>query len=361
MGVDAFRGLVAPFLIESLELEGRVVESPRAARLLDSVRSLGLVGIALLPGPLRRPLGVSRPLVGPRDYAGAKVGVRFGRVAQDSLTALGATPEGYRSGSLAGLDGAELDVATMNRNGYDAPGAKLTANVVLWARPETVVIGRRAFERLDPAQQQILRRAGREAIAPVLAFLRKEEDAALATICNRGTVSLVSAPSSAIAGLRAETQRVSEELDRDPATRALIGEIRRLRAQHAGTETVSCTAAEAPASALEGRWEANVTRAAMLAHGASQAEVSTYSGRGTLEIGHGRWSFRNDQGTVTGTYSVVADSIRMTMIACTANPCAPGARTDYTWSVYRDTLSLEERPGASFWPALVAEPRRRVG
>ena len=82
--------------IDSLELERRVLESTAAARALEGVRPLGLVGVALLPGPLRRPLGLTRPLRGPDDYAGTTFGLRFGRVAQSSIEALGATPAGYR-------------------------------------------------------------------------------------------------------------------------------------------------------------------------------------------------------------------------------------------------------------------------
>jgi len=360
MGVTSFQGLVAPFLVDSLELERRVLESPRAVKLLDGVRPLGLIGVALLPGPLRRPFGLTRALLGPRDYAGAKVGVRFGRVAQDSVNALGATPEGYRIGSLAGLDGAELDVATIAGNSYDGDRSKLTGNVVLWARPETIVISRKAFDRLERSQQQILRRAGREAIAPVLAVLRKEEKDSLATVCSRGAASLVDASPSQVAALRSATLPVYRELERDPGTRALLAEIRALRAQQPEVEAVHCAATRSDASAIEGRWESDLSRAAMLTNGASEAEVSTFGGRGTLELDGGRWTFRNDHTTVTGTYAVAGDRVRLTMLTCTANPCFPGAHTDYMWNVYRDTLSLARQPGATVWPAFVAQTRRRV-
>jgi TRAP-type C4-dicarboxylate transport system substrate-binding protein len=361
MGVTSFRGLVAPFLVDSLELERSVLESPAAAALLEGVRPLGLVGVALLPGPLRRPLGISRPLVGPREYRGAKVGLRFGRVAQDTLKTLGATPTGYRTGSLAGLDGAELDVATLARNRYDAPGSKLTANVVLWPRPETIVISRRAFARLDPSQQRILLRAGQEAIGPVFDRLRDEQSDAVDAVCNRGAVSFVDASTAQVAGLQAATRPVYAALERDPGTRGLITSIRRLRGRQEEADALRCGGAMAAPSALEGRWESDVSRKALLANGASEAEVSTYGGRGTLQLDHGRWTFRGDHTTVDGTYTVAGDTIRLTMLTCTANPCAPGSRTDYTWNVYRDTLSFRARAGAPVWPLLVAEPRRRVG
>ena len=361
MGVTSFQGLVAAFAIDSLELQRRVLESPLVARALDGVRPLGLVGLAVLPGTLRRPLGLTRSLSGPKDFAGATIGTRFGRIAQESLEALGATPKGHRIGSLAGLDGAELDLTTIVSNGYDARGSQLTANVVLWARPETIVISRDSFARLSRAQRAVLRRAGREAIAPVAARIAREQNESLDVVCNRGALSLVAASPAERAALRAAVQPVYDELERDATTRALLAEISRLRAQEPGPDPLRCTRPHAAASSLEGAWESTVTHASMLAHGATAAEAATYGGRGTLELENGRWSFRTDRATVTGTYTVGGDGIRLTMRTCTANPCEPGATTEYTWSVYRDTLSLERRAGRPFWPALVVAPRKRVG
>ena len=361
MGVSSFQALVAPFAIDGLELERRVLESTAAARALDGVRPLGLVGLALLPGPLRRPLGLTRPLRGPDDYAGTTFGLRFGRVAQSSIEALGATPAGYRTGSLAALDGAELDLTTIAHNGYDAPGSKLTTNVVLWARPETIVASRRAFEGLPPAQRVVLLRAGREAIAPVAARLAREQRESLRALCGRGALSLVEASPDDVAGLRAAVLPVYDALRRDPTSRALLGRIEELDSGGQRSETLRCATPPSAPSVLEGVWGSTASPAAMRAAGATVAETATYGGRSTLELRGGRWTFRTDRATVRGTYAVSGDDLRLTMRTCTANPCAPGATTGYGWSVYRDTLSLVWRAGRHVWPALVAAPRRRVG
>lgn len=360
LGVTSFQGLVAPFAIDSLGLQRRVLESPIATRSLEGIRSLGLVGLALLPGTLRRPFALAGRLGGPDDYAGATIGTRFGRVAQESLAALGATPEGYRIGSLAGLDGAALDLTTIVSNGYDAPGSQLTANVVLWARPETIVISRESFDRLPAAQRDVLRRAGREAAGPVSARIAREQKESLELLCNRGALSLVTALPAELAALRAAVRPVVDRLERNGATRRLLAEIRRLRAQEPPPAPLRCAGRAGGASALEGAWESTVTEDEMLANGATPQEAATYGGRGTLELKDGRWTFRNHRATVAGTYAVGAKSIRFTMLTCTANPCEPGATTEYTWSEYRERLSFERRAGRPYWPALVAEPRRRV-
>jgi TRAP-type C4-dicarboxylate transport system substrate-binding protein len=359
MGVTSLRALVAPFLVENLALQQRALESPLAARMLAGVERAGVSGVALLPGPLRRPFGRTHAFVDPRDYVGAAVGIRPGGVARATFRALGATAKGYRVGALPGLDAAELDLNTIAAVGYDTAGSQLTANVVLWPRSMTIFSNREAFERLTHAQREILRRAGREAVTPDLARIAENEKVGLDAVCGRGRASLLAASSAEIAELKRAVRPVYAELERDPETRELVSEIRKLRAgEGAEGEYPSCPASRD--TTPEGVWEASVTRSALLANGASAAEAATYEGRGTFELNDGRWVFRGEHTTVTGTYAVSGASIRLTMLTCTANPCSPDAATDYAWSVYRDKLTLARRPGRPFWPRIVAVPLTQV-
>ena len=72
-----------------------------------------------------------------------------------------------------------------------------------------------------------------------------------------------------------------------------------------------------------------MTRAELMANGASAAEAATYHGPGTLELKNRGWTFRGERATVTGTYVVAGDGLRLTMRTCTANPCSPGSATEY--------------------------------
>ena len=169
MGVTSFQALVAPFLVDSLALQRQVLESDFVPRALKGVEAAGVVGVALLPGTPRRPLGLTRALVGPKDYKAARFGIRLGGVPQATIRALGGTAEGYVPGSVSGLDGTELDLTTIADNGYDLHARALTANVVLWPRVQTVVMSHKAFDALTSEQQEILRRAGRDALEAELA------------------------------------------------------------------------------------------------------------------------------------------------------------------------------------------------
>jgi hypothetical protein len=283
-------------------------------------------------------------------------------VARSTFRALGATAEGYRIGSLGRLDGAELDIATVAGRRYDEPGAQVTANVVLWARPQTIVIGRAAWNRLTAAQRAILRRAGREALRPELDRIASAERDGLRVVCGRGRASFVDASAAELAALRAAVAPVYAELERDAGTARLLAEIRALKGRVRTTADVArCGKSKADASEVEGAWRSSVSRAQLRATGATAAEARTFGGPATLELADGRWTFSNDLTRVEGTYVVTGDVIQLTMVTCTANPCSPGMKTDYRWSRYRDTLAFSRRPGRPFWPRLVAALGRRAG
>jgi hypothetical protein len=290
------------------------------------------------------------------------MGVYPGRVEDATLRSLGATTREYLNLGGASREGAILDFSAI-AGGVGYHGKTLATNVVFWPRSEVVVINREVFEALTPAQREILRNAGRRAVAGRLDEIGRFEQEALQSICDRNLVSLVAVPPTDVSAMHAAVRPVYAELERNSRTRALIAGIRKLRAR-SGTSNGAAVRCSSPAGAgarkLEGVWESSASRAALLASGASKAEATTYEGAATLELKDERWVFRGDHTTVTGIYVVEGDIIRLTMQRCTANPCSPGRVTQYGWSVYRDKLSLARRPGLPFWPRLVATPGKRA-
>ena len=61
VGVTSFQALVAPLLIDSYDLEGRVFEQGIPERMLKGVSELDVVGIGVLPGPMRKLLACPSP------------------------------------------------------------------------------------------------------------------------------------------------------------------------------------------------------------------------------------------------------------------------------------------------------------
>ena len=367
-GVKSFNALVAPFLIDSYALQRRVLESSLTERMLEGLESLGLTGIAVVPGELRRPLGLSRALVRPADFRGARIGIRPAGVADATFAALGARAEGFRAipEGLAGFDGAESGVSTIRNNGYDRGARALTANVVLWPRPTTIFMNREAFDALTDDQQEALREAGLEAIQPVLTTIEDTEQASLQAICSGSRLPLVSAAPADRAALRRAVQPVYDELERDSLTEELVAEIEDLRGNEgAATAPLRCPSArpQSTASALEGVWRIDVTREDLRAVGAQLEQFERAEGSWRVEFGDGRWVVRNlDSGTLyRGTYAVDGNVLRETVRSCApTNICTPGSVEEYTWSVYRDQLELTPIPGRPFNFAAIAKPLTRI-
>ena len=69
-GVDDFRALEAPLLIDRYAIEEEVLASDIPAQLLPALDDLGVTGIALEPGVLRRPLSSGTVLRTPADFVG---------------------------------------------------------------------------------------------------------------------------------------------------------------------------------------------------------------------------------------------------------------------------------------------------
>jgi TRAP-type transport system periplasmic protein len=159
VGITSFQALQAPFLIDNVNLERKVLDSNIPGKMLQGLRRHGLVGLALLPGPLRRPLGFTRPLVAASSYQGARIGIRPSEVTADIFRALGAIPVAQAvsdSGQgIAGLTGVEAH-ANLVDAGFAVPHAVLTGNVVFGPRPNVIFMNQRVYAALTAGQRTVL-------------------------------------------------------------------------------------------------------------------------------------------------------------------------------------------------------------
>ncbi|MBA2297542.1 MAG: hypothetical protein H0W14_05840, partial [Actinobacteria bacterium] len=197
IGVTAFRGFLAPFLISSYELQEHVLDGAAAEATLAALDSIGLAGIGFDPGALRRPLGISRPLTSAADFEGASFGAREGGVTVATLEALGGTATTFVPDQASGLDGMEAHLSLIARAGYDNDAHSLASDVVLWPRVSVLFVNAAVFDRLSPAQQTALRQAAIEARANRLTEIDLEEEEGLMILCRR-RIKLTDAGASAV-------------------------------------------------------------------------------------------------------------------------------------------------------------------
>ena len=370
VGVTSFQALLAPLLIDNPTLERRVLESDLAGELLAGTGKLDLVGLAVLPTDLRKPLGLSRPLVGVEDYRGARIGVREGGVAKATFTALGATPVAtVPGGPLGGLDGIEADLGVIRGNGYDQQAKAVTANVTLWPKPVTVVINRKVFESLTAGQQDALRGVGPAVVSRQLDFLRglNEEDRGI--LCRRG-LRFVRASDRDLAALRRTVQPVYDRLDRNAQTRSLLRQIQAMKRETAAAPDApacspsSAAAASQQATMLDGVYRTSFTREELavspLLTDPGEASDENW-GRFTLTLQHGRVTLdqRTDVASfsTSGTYTVNRDAI---VLSFTSGENA-GETFAFRWSLYRDVLTFKRDASLGVAPTpWLVKPWRRV-
>jgi TRAP-type transport system periplasmic protein len=268
-GISAFNPLHAPMLIDSYELEEKVLGDGVVEPMLESLGEIELQGIGVLPGPLRRPLG-KRPLRTPEDWAGDRIGSSGGKQIAAALRALGATrvlesPHGMTEG----LDGFESHVAAVGDDHFQFP--YLTGNVVLWPRALVLFAG----PGVSSDDLAILREAAKAAIPETIAVARSLEREGLAEICP-AKLEVVTASAGQLDGLRAAFGPVYDELERDPAASQAVARIQELsRAGGSSVDEVRCpAAAKASAGPIRpGTYRTVVTRADAQAHGFSWAQV----------------------------------------------------------------------------------------
>jgi TRAP-type C4-dicarboxylate transport system substrate-binding protein len=363
LGATSFQALLAPLLVDSEELELRIIEGPLGLRMLEGLEEAGVVGIATIAGQVRRPFGTRRAFVGAADFRGARVGIRPGGVAWATFEALGATPTPYAPGAFAGLDAVELDPAVIADWGADDHGSTFTVNVALWPLPTTISMNRDSYRRLTPAQQSILRRAGRSVMRPLYEVLLREERGGLGAVCERGRLELVRASSTDLGALRAAVEPVYEMLERDPRTRELLAGIRELRTQVPAAPEPACDGGSSPegdTSQIEGRWRAKPTAADLIAVGDNRDEARAGRGTWIVEFRAGRFTARQPATGLeySGTYELRGDVLSADFDVCPGTVCTLISET--RWSVYRDQLTLTEIPGRPFSSVGVAAPWTRI-
>jgi len=360
VGVNSFRALNAPLLITSYALQDRVLRSPMIGQMLQGLRQLGLAGIGVLPGPLRKPLGITRPLLKPADYAGLRIGVQQSRVADATMRALGATPVWFSATqAITGLDAIEAYISVIQGNRFDTAGRYLTANLNLWPRPLVLFANGKTWASLTPAQRGILRQAAADDLAPETQVVRDNEGADTAILCRRGLLHFLTATPAEVAALRRAVQPVYDQLQRDPQTRRYIQQITAMSNEVPAEPAPGCGNPAVPgvaAGQLDGVWQYTDTPADLQAIGAPQGDIVPENyGTFTMVVDRGRFAVTQENAQACtwsyGPFTVRGDRFEQLVtdgggIAPTGAANKPGELFTFRWSRYRGVLTLYPVQGA---------------
>ncbi len=363
-GVTSFHAVLAPFLVDSYELQDRVFEAGIPARMLTGVEEIGLVGVGVLPGPLRKLTGITHPFTTPADFAGAVFGTSGGELAEDAFRALGAVPQWVPSEtSLDGLDGLDYQVGAVAGNRYYRTASHITANVNLWPRPYVLVMNAERFASLTGEQRDQLREAAAAAERPSAEVVIVGETEGKRAVCATD-MRVVEATSADQDALAAAVEPVYAELETNPLTKAFLDEIRALKAQtDEPADSFECADDATPTVAaptpIDGVYRSSTTVEELRAAGDPELYAEN-AGDLVFLFDRGRFvaTIENDEscGAAYGTYVVEGDRIELFRL----DDDGPGQHFTYGWSRYRDTLTLSAVPGAVSPVPLMVKPWRRT-
>jgi TRAP-type C4-dicarboxylate transport system substrate-binding protein len=364
VGLRSFDALTAPMEIDSMSLQQQVLSSDIATDIVSGVDGLGLKGIGMLPGPMRLPAGVTRPLRAPKDFKGARIAFSASAVAERSLQTLGAVPvaSGFEGADMSGYDGLEGQIAAIEGNGYDGVVKWITSNVQLWPRTLAVVANAESFASLSDAQRGWLTKAIDNAIPSTATFQRNSEE--LAVLCRRGKAHMIMASSAELQQLRDSFAPVYRWLRTDPSTARQLEQIDALRASMTADPNdvpacaqpnQSATKAEA-VSPIDGNYLVNITASDLRAAGDSPEEAGAENyGEFRFFFDRGHFAFTQHQSPACtwgyGTFTVTGDKVEISFIdgggtAPNNGGNKPGEVFDYAWSTYKGAMKWSAVPDA---------------
>jgi TRAP-type C4-dicarboxylate transport system substrate-binding protein len=361
VGVTSFRALGAPLLINSYALQEKVLDGPMAAQMLGGLARLGLVGLTILPGPLRYPLGVGRPLLGPSSYKGLTIGVQQSLVASATFRALGATPVWVAAGaSIHGLGGMDQGIVLTVGNRYDLVARYLTANSVLWPRPLVLFANPKALARLTRSQLRTLLEAAKLDVPMQTQYLIDTDRISTATLCRANSMELVTATPADLSALERAVQPVYASLEHNAETRRQMAELEDIRKSFAPQPAPTCgrpAPSQGAVSALDGVYQQTITYANMEKAHAQQSElVPDNMGLYTWVFDRGRFAFTQyypaGHACTNGYGWLLIKGHTLTElfnngggIAPTGATNKPGEEFTFDWSFYRGILTMRDPKG----------------
>ena len=231
---ERFQALTAPMLVDSYALEGAVIESGITEQMMQGLGELGVTGLGVLPDGLRKPIGVTGPIVGPADWEGITFGTLRSNGSAEAVRALGATPaqvgrsardERLKDGSIQGFE-TSIWIHQHNPT-LTALAPYVTSNVTLWPQMDVVLANPARLATLTAEQRKWLQAAARDAAARSVA-VADTDTKALTDSCATGA-RFAEASAADRAALAAAFAPVYASLRQHPETKAFIERIRALK------------------------------------------------------------------------------------------------------------------------------------
>jgi tripartite ATP-independent transporter DctP family solute receptor len=159
--------LALPFLFRSIDHLYKVIDGPIGDDILDSLELDGFIGLTFYDSGARSVYTTTRPVRGLSDLRGLRLRVQQSELMDKMVKSLGAEPVGIAFGQVLTalstrlVDGAENNWPSFVTTGHYRIARYYTVTEHTMG-PEVLVMSRRAWADLSPADRIIFRAAARE-------------------------------------------------------------------------------------------------------------------------------------------------------------------------------------------------------
>jgi tripartite ATP-independent transporter DctP family solute receptor len=176
------QALCLPYVFESVAHMRRALDGGVADSVLRGFESRDLVGLAIYDSGARCFYNTKHPIVEPKDLHGLKLRVASSDIFIQLIRLLGANPTPMSLGdTFSGMETHMIDGAENNMRSFHSSRHFEAARY--WSQsdhsyaPDVLLMSRRSFEALSPADRQLLLQTARESVA----VMRQQWDASEST------------------------------------------------------------------------------------------------------------------------------------------------------------------------------------
>ncbi len=159
-----------PFIFRSVDHMRKTMDGPIGDQILKAFEPHGLVALAFYDSGARSFYNTKRPIATPADLKGMKVRVIQSDLFVDLVNAFGANATPMPPGEVySALQTGVVDGAENNWPSYDSfrhfEVAKFYSLTEHSMSPEVLVMSKKSFDRLSPADQDAVRQSAKESVA----------------------------------------------------------------------------------------------------------------------------------------------------------------------------------------------------
>jgi TRAP-type transport system periplasmic protein len=176
-----------PFTFNDPKEADAIVDGPIGKKLFDLLPAKGLVGLAYWELGFRNVTNSKRPITKVEDFAGLKLRVLQSPLFIDTFTALGANPvpmpfpEVYSALEQKVVDGQENPVTVIADSKFQEVQKYLSLTKHIY-NPQSVIMSKKSWDKLNAAEQKILQEAAAEATKFQREVSRKANDDGIAKL-----------------------------------------------------------------------------------------------------------------------------------------------------------------------------------